>query len=259
MERCSSLILPSMVLLFLTSCGPSIDRAKSPSELGKNLHQALIKDDSSTIDTLIEGEKTNMARVWELASMVEKEDALHRKKSNEDSVELTFRLGGRFFVLSGPVEKIKKDHFRLKQANRIDLSKRCEDYKKQRYQPNDKVLFKDLQVKTKDGKNSFKSARILVENKLDRTITAIKVRVKIYMEQKEGSQMIYRRPITPDKNLPKKEVTSVPLPKIKGYSPGGPIDTSTMRMETQILDLAPKPPNKWCQKVKQLEGAGDQN
>lgn len=248
----------ALILLLLVgsqACSDNGNGVDDPSELAEACHQALVSGDTARMKELFMKPPNGMERVQSLASYVKKgTEPYHTDTSDPDSLELTYWIKGNYFSLIGQVEK-KGSNYTLSGPKAVNVSKRCQDYKYKRYQPNEKVHFRDLEFETTAGGTAFSSAKVHIENRLDWDIENMKFTFKIFFNKDGDRRTIYRRSVTTrGQKVPVGEVTVIELAELDGLDPGvGELKSEKISYEGSVNDAEPKPPYKWCKMKERLD------
>lgn len=248
----------ALILLLLVgsqACSDNGDGVGDPSELAEACHQALASGDTARMKELFVKPPKGMEGIQTLASYVKKDMApYHTDTSDPDSLELIYWIKGNYFSLIGQVEK-KGSNYTLSGPKTVNVSKRCQDYRYKRYQPNDKVHFQELEFETTAGGTAFSSAKVLIENRLNRDIENMKFTFKIFFDKDGDRHTIYRRSVTTKgQKLPVGEATAIELPELDGLDPGvGELKSEKVSHEGKVVDAGPKPPYKWCKRKEKLD------
>lgn len=247
----------TLSLIAMISCSEGKEQASSPGELAQAVHKALAKEDKDGLQRLLVAEPPLKESLKSMGRIVPQDSSPIRIDSSEKELRLFYRIQGAYYAIQGKPVQEKQKGYRLKAAERLDLTDSCDRYQHQRYTPSDKVSFSDLRVKIMENGKAFRSATLHAKNQLEQDLKDIKVRIKLFKKGKDGNpQMVYRRAVVPNTRFPSGKKTAFELPELKGYAPGGKIDTNKLSFKTDILDAAPKPEYKYCKMVERLNEGG---
>lgn len=165
------------------------------------------------------------------------------------TLEMYFQADVEYFrVTSEFNEREFGEKYRLDNIRLTNLSDLCEEYSERLYTPY-KFDIKRIQYRFRAG--SFKNGKLRVENNTDHDISYVKLRLKLYNENKSSFTPFFNQTIVSEEKIYKGDMANIEIEDLNGYF----IDQYDLDLSfsAELLEVRPKPKSEECKTIEELK------
>jgi len=257
--------LSVLIMLVVISCRYQVDHS-SPTKIAEALNEGLVRNDNNILKQIFANDmerlSSNTQNSLRDALVFFKENPnlklIKVEPTNERSdhtITLYYDKDYEYFRITSDYV-VSENKIFATNFDFTNLSQKCEEAVNIPYKPDGAVDFIKLDYFINENGNGFTHGTVTVQNnsKMDIAFIQFRLTIKRFDINSASLKAFFSQTVDLFTSIPQGDIVQIEIPGMKDFYAGFNIDYYKLYIETELMDLRPKPLSVWCQEVEKLQG-----